>query len=43
MEVIKDTFAAKDIKSDSKTFKKSNRSGYLPSTDSLYKGDKGIL
>ena len=33
LKLIKYTFAAKDIKSNSKTFRKSNRSGYLPFTD----------
>jgi len=33
LELIKDAFATEDIKSNSKTFRKSNRSGYLPFTD----------
>jgi len=33
LKLIKDAFPAKDIKPNSKTFRKSNRSGYLPFTD----------
>jgi len=33
LELVKDTFAAKDIESNSKPFRKSNRSNNLPFAD----------